>query len=285
MEGWPEHVKQVPRDLKPFWQLRDDLSVEHGCVLFQGRFYIPQALRSHCLKTLHQGHLGITKMRVRALAIMYCTVYHVRLIVGYNRWSQPFLLKSQVDCGKKLGMDLFFQGRHWYVIIADYYSKYPWIKKSEAISYEEVMSFLMFCFPGFGIPEEVISDNGKQFTGREYQDFVAKYGFKLTISSPYHPKDHGFIERQVQTMKNLLNKCDGDGTDHYLALLQLRAIPMDSRLPSPDYLFPDRQLKTTLPAIIRPPANNESTKASLQSRKGYTSCDAHAKELPQLLPR
>ena len=61
MDGWPEHVKQVSRDLKWFWQLRDDLSVEHGCFLFQGRLYIPQALRSYCLKTLHQGHPGITK--------------------------------------------------------------------------------------------------------------------------------------------------------------------------------------------------------------------------------
>ena len=71
MEGLPEHVKQVPRDLKPFWQLRDDSSIEHGCVLFQGRFYIPQALRSQCLKTLHQGHPGITKMRLRAQTSMY----------------------------------------------------------------------------------------------------------------------------------------------------------------------------------------------------------------------
>ena len=71
MEVWPEHVKQVPRDLKPFWQLRDDLSIENGCVPFQGRFYIPQALRSHCLKTLHQGHPGITKMRLMAQTSMY----------------------------------------------------------------------------------------------------------------------------------------------------------------------------------------------------------------------
>ena len=52
MDSWPEYVKQVPRDLKPFLQLRDDLCIEHECVLFQGRFYIPQALRSLCLKTL-----------------------------------------------------------------------------------------------------------------------------------------------------------------------------------------------------------------------------------------
>ena len=65
-EGWPDHVKQVPRDFKPLWQLRDDLSIEHGCVLFQGRFYIPQALRLCCLKTLHQGHPCITKMMLGA---------------------------------------------------------------------------------------------------------------------------------------------------------------------------------------------------------------------------
>ena len=69
---------------------------------------------------------------------------------------------------QKLGMDLFFQDSHWYVIIAAYYSKYPWIKKLEAISSKEVIYALKVCFSEFGIPEEVISDNGKQFTGREH---------------------------------------------------------------------------------------------------------------------
>ena len=71
MEGWPEYVKQVPRDLKPFWQLRDDLSTEHGCVLFQGRFYMPQAMRSQCLNTIHQGHPGIIKLWLRAQISIY----------------------------------------------------------------------------------------------------------------------------------------------------------------------------------------------------------------------
>ena len=138
-----------------------------------------------------------------------------------------------------------------------------------------MISALKFSFSEFGIPEEVISDNGKQFSGREYQGFAAKYEFKLTTSSPYHPKGHGFIERQVQTIKNLLNKYDGDGTDHYMALLQLTATPIDSRLPSPGELLQNRQLKTSLPTIIRPQASNESIRASLQPRQGN-----HAKELP-----
>ena len=182
-------------------------------------------------------------------------------------------------------MDLFFQGSHWYVIITYYCTKYPWIKKLKAISSKDIISALKFCSTKFGIPEEVISDNGKLFTGREYQDFVAKYGFKLTTGSSYYPEGHWFIERQVQTINNPLNKCDGDDTDHYLALLQLRTTHIDSMLPSSGELLQNRQLKPTLHVIIRPPANNEAIRASLQSRQVYTNHDAHAKELPQLLPK
>ena len=226
MEGWPEHAKQVPRDLKPFWQLRDDLLIEHGCVLFQGRFYIPQGLRSQCLKTLHKDHPGITKMKLRAQTSMYWIgigkqiedhVLHCVPCQTYSRSQQkdPAIpVEDPSRLWQRVGMNLFFQGSHWNVIIADYYSKYPWIKKLEAISSKEVISALKLCFLEFGIPEEVTSDNGKQFTSREYQDFAAKYGFKLMASSPNYPKGHGFIERQVQTIKNLLNKCDGDGTDN-----------------------------------------------------------------------
>ena len=38
MQGWPDHIKLLPVGLKPFWQLKEDLSIEHSCVTFQGRF-------------------------------------------------------------------------------------------------------------------------------------------------------------------------------------------------------------------------------------------------------
>ena len=52
--------------------------------------------------------------------------------------------------------------------------------------------------------------------------FAAKYGFKLTTSSPFYPKGHGYVERQIQSIKNLLKKCDEDKSDPHLTLLQLR---------------------------------------------------------------
>ena len=126
---------------------------------------------------------------------------------------------------KKLGVDLLLYDSLWYIIVADNYSKYPWIFQLEAISSKDVISALKFCFSEFGIPAEVISDNWPQFTAREHQEFADQYGFRLTTSSPCYPKGHGFIERHVHTIKNLLSKCAKDCSDSYLALLQLTVGP------------------------------------------------------------
>ena len=71
MQGWPDHIKQLPGILKPFWKLRDDLFTEHSCVLFQNMFYIPSVLRAGCHRALHHRHPCIVKMKLRALTTMY----------------------------------------------------------------------------------------------------------------------------------------------------------------------------------------------------------------------
>ena len=142
-----------------------------------------------------------------------------------------------------------------------------------------MISALEICFSEFGIPEEVISDNGPQITASKYHDVWSSVWFRLTTSNPYYTKAHGFIERQVQTIKSLLSKCAKDGSDPYLALLQLRSTPLDSRTSSPGELVQNRQLRTTLPVIIRPPANSEAVRAALQSSQVFINHDANAKEL------
>ena len=66
MQGWPDHIKQLPAVLNPFWLLRDDSSIEHSCVTFQGRFYKPSVLGAGSLRPLHQGYPGIVKMKLGA---------------------------------------------------------------------------------------------------------------------------------------------------------------------------------------------------------------------------
>ena len=89
-----------------------------------------------------------------------------------------------------MGADLFFQGGKWYLLICDYYSKFPVVHGLPATSSKDVISAQSSSFSVFGIPEEIVSDNGSQFTAKEYQHFAARYGFRITTSSPHYPRGH-----------------------------------------------------------------------------------------------
>lgn len=63
-------------------------------------------------------------------------------------------------------------------------------------------------FARYGLPHEVVSDNGSQFVSEEYQTFLRMYRIKLTLGPPYHPADNGLVERHVRTFKVTCKACD-----------------------------------------------------------------------------
>ena len=71
LEGWPESCRKLPEILRPFWQCRDNLSIEHSCITWKGIFLIPIALRGHCFKVLLNCYPGITKVALRANGSMF----------------------------------------------------------------------------------------------------------------------------------------------------------------------------------------------------------------------
>ena len=70
-EGFPEHKSQVSTDIKPFWDIKHELSFEEGLILRGSRIYIPETLQSSLLQCLHQSHMGIEKTKARANAITF----------------------------------------------------------------------------------------------------------------------------------------------------------------------------------------------------------------------
>ena len=52
--------------------------------------------------------------------------------------------------------------------------------------------------------EQVVSDNGSQFTSSEISQFLASNGVKHIRCLPYHPSSNGAAERLVQTVKQAL---------------------------------------------------------------------------------
>ena len=92
-------------------------------------------------------------------------------------------------------------------------------------------------FEEHSIPDKLITGNDTQFTASVFQTFNKQYGFQHVTTSPYYSQANGFIERNVQTVENILQKCKESGADPHLAMLYLRTTPTDHHLPSPAELL------------------------------------------------
>ncbi|KAL0165899.1 hypothetical protein M9458_037743, partial [Cirrhinus mrigala] len=53
-------------------------------------------------------------------------------------------------------------------------------------------------FRHFGIPEDIVSDRGTQFTSRVWREFFRLLGVSISLSSGYHPETNGQTERKIQ---------------------------------------------------------------------------------------
>ncbi len=147
-----------------------------------------------------------------------------------------------------LGSDLFeLQGTH-YLVIVDYFSRYPEVVKLTTTTSSAIIAALKAVFSRHGILETLRSDNGPQYAAQEFQEFVETYGFQHTTSSPRYPQSNGQAERTVQTVKQLLKKQLQDhSADPYMALLTYRTTPLTWCGLSPDELLMGRRLRTSLP--------------------------------------
>ena len=62
--GWPDTIKNLQKDVRPYWSYRDEIGISDG-VMFKGKqVIIPDALRSDILHQLHKAHLRIEKTRL-----------------------------------------------------------------------------------------------------------------------------------------------------------------------------------------------------------------------------
>ncbi|XP_060800357.1 uncharacterized protein K02A2.6-like [Amyelois transitella] len=61
MSGWPMEITEEQE--KPYFYRRENLYIEHGCVLWGYRVVIPSSLRSQVLEEIHTGHMGVVRMK------------------------------------------------------------------------------------------------------------------------------------------------------------------------------------------------------------------------------
>ena len=170
---------------------------------------VPASLQQQTLGELHHGHQGIQRCRLRTRnsvwwpgisqqikeAIECCAEF-----VKHSTQRPETLMPTHLPDypWQSVAIDLFILSGANYVLIVDYFSRYPEVIKLRSTSSNAVIEAVKAVFSRHGIPETVRSDNG---SSDEFARFAARYGFRHTTSSPHFPQSNGLAERTAQTVK------------------------------------------------------------------------------------
>ena len=161
-------------------------------------------------------------------------------------------------------------GKRYILVICDYATRYPEAIALRTIDTPMVAEELVKFFARMGVPEEILTDQGTNFTSQLLHEVYQLLHIKPIRTTPYHPQTDGLVERFNGTLKAMLRKTvDEEGRDWdrllpYL-LFAYREVPQASTGFSPFELFYGRHVRGPLDVL------KESWEASKRSTESVVS--------------
>ncbi|XP_053406305.1 uncharacterized protein LOC128559147 [Mercenaria mercenaria] len=225
--GW----NKAPREVKPYYSVRDELSVDNG-IIFRG---------DRCI---------IPKKRKQS--------------------KEPLISHSIPDKPwAKVGTDVFTFDGNDYLVTVDYFSNFFEIDRLYETTSKEIVAKLKQHFARHGISERVISDNASVYKSEKFKSFSRRWDFTHVTSSARYPQSNGKAENAVKTAKRIMKKEKHSHTDPMLALLNFRNTSQQATSYSPAQQLINRKTRTLLPERSNQfqPSIPSNVKAKLQKSK------------------
>lgn len=282
IQGWPTLSEQnSPQEYKSYFQRRNELTVEEGCLLWGIRTIIPSKFRINILEELHKSHPGMVRMKAlarnhvwwpqidreieeRVRACKNCQEQQPRMPEATdNPWKWPTgpWQRVHVDFAGPFMGEMF-------LILVDAHSKWPYVCRMASTTSGNTIDTLRQIFSQQGLPMELVSDNGPQFISAEFAEFLKNNHIKHLRSAPFHPSSNGEAERFVRTFKNALRakKDQNISMNRKLCefLLTYRTTPHSSTRRTPAEMM-GRPLRTRLD-VVRPNLAQRLERSSKQGK-------------------
>ena len=265
VNGFPKQRENLDPQLKTFWNVKDRLSYEKNLVLLDDRIVIPTTFRATILNNLHSAHHGVSSMSRRANQTVYwpgmeADIRNRRYSCSHCNENAPSQTKEPYSEAPKpmypfqyICMDYFEIGHHSYLSCVDRFSGWLTIIHFKNATSLKLISACRNIFIAYGVPEELSSDGGPQFTSSDFKEFLSNWGVHHRLSSVGYPQSNGRAELAVKSAKRLIQ--DNTSSDGSLdndraarAILQHRNTPIPELGLSPAQLLLHRQLRDSIPA-------------------------------------
>ena len=265
-QGWPDRIQNLPPELKPYWTFREQITIEDGLLLKDRRIIVPDCDRDEILSQIHRGHLGLQKCLQRARASVYWPKLYDQLkeLVTNCKICLKFAPANRPDqIGPSLGQevpttpwtklasDIFTWQNQNFLILVDYMSRFPVVRKLSSMTADCVTGHLTSIFNEFGPPETIVTDNGPCYNSETFRTSMIQHGVHHITTSPHYHQSNGLAEGYVKIVKNLFNKAHEEGQNVLTALRIYRSTPLSADLPSPFELLFNRPPDSDLPQMPR----------------------------------
>ncbi|BES87377.1 Hypothetical Protein NTJ_00182 [Nesidiocoris tenuis] len=245
-----------------------EFSMNHDCLFWNQRVYIPQNLRKRILKELHEGHQGMVKCKALARSFVWWPKISddIDTMVSncwscvksennpakfpFHRWQTPAspMERIHVDYAGPFK-------NHYFLIIVDAYSRWVDVHPVRNMTSATTIELLKRFFTDFGLPHVIVSDNGTQFKSSEFRNFCESLGIIQKLTAPYHPATNGLAERGVQSLKASIRSSVNEGSNVQDAVLKFltsyRRSPHSVTGKSPASLFLGRAFRSKID-LVRP---------------------------------
>ena len=279
--GWPASAKQLSGEIRRYFGLKDDLSVNDQCLMYRDRTVVPAPYRQHILAKLHRAHQGATRMKSLARQFVFWPAIDADITSLVSK-CQPCQLaaKSPVKAplaswptptGPWQRVHADFAGPvngRSYLLLVDAFSKWPEVCAMTTTTAQATILRIKDVCARLGNMVTLVTDNGPQFVSDHFAKFCASQCIVHVRTPPYHPQSNGQCERFVSTLKRFLAKAQTGSLDEQLAefLQQYRATPNDSAPShsSPAELMFGRPIRTPMSIWLPPTETNGEPNTAME---------------------
>ena len=138
---------------------------------------------------------------------------------------------------------------------------YPMVHTSSS----KTIELLRHLFASYGLPEQLVSDNGPQFTSEEFKRFMKGNGIRHIRCAPYHPASNGLAERFVRSFKEAMKAAKHDGLRELTVYISNYSSCHDTSITNS--LFLGRKLRSLLDLLKPNLQEAVATKQAEQKRR------------------